>query len=239
MNAGFTLIEFLVAVTILSMVLAALVGVVDAVSRAYDDQREKAELARGAVLAMHRITRYAKNAEAIVYPASGTVAVDSLVLVAGIDEDGDRRVNEDPKGDANGDGRPGIRDVDDDGDGLVDEDLYGRQPGESMYGFAEADMSEDDDEDGLVNEDPPTTVRFRCVEGVLFERIVDETGTETSVVDAVQVRRLTARNLALANGDQLLEVELVVGRSKPDSMSFITTFHPANLKKTLGTRTDG
>ncbi|MQB01038.1 MAG: hypothetical protein GEU78_12210 [Actinobacteria bacterium] len=47
------------------------------------------------------------------------------------DEDGDGLVDEDPVGDANGDGDP-----DDDGDGLVDEDVP------------------DDDGDGLVDEDP-------------------------------------------------------------------------------------
>lgn len=53
-----------------------------------------------------------------------------------IDNDGDGRLNEDPLGDANGDGCPGVCGVDDDGDTLTDEG-----------------NPSDDDEDGLVDED--------------------------------------------------------------------------------------
>ncbi|MEO0294340.1 MAG: hypothetical protein ABIN61_09005 [candidate division WOR-3 bacterium] len=71
------------------------------------------------------------------------------------------RLEEDPIGDSNNDGFPGVRGVDDDGDGLIDEDSRGRQPGESGY---TNDLAEDDDEDGYydinqgkiirLNEDP-------------------------------------------------------------------------------------
>lgn len=61
-----------------------------------------------------------------------------------IDNDGDTRINEDPLGDANGDGCPGVCGVDDDADTLIDEG-----------------NPSDDDEDGLVDEDlaePPMAI---------------------------------------------------------------------------------
>lgn len=74
----------------------------------------------------------------------------------GVDEDRDGRVDEDPRGDANQDGFPGIRNVDDDGDLLVDEDWSGRLPfladGRPNPSFDWRCRS-DDDEDGLVDEE--------------------------------------------------------------------------------------
>ncbi len=49
-------------------------------------------------------------------------------------------------GDANGDGKPGIAGVDDDGDGKIDEDSQGRQPGDPGYNN---DLKDDDDENGF------------------------------------------------------------------------------------------
>lgn len=64
---------------------------------------------------------------------------------------GEPHVDEDPVGDLNNDGFPGVKDVDDDGDGLIDEDSNGRQPREPGY---INDLKDDDDEDGETDEDP-------------------------------------------------------------------------------------
>ena len=68
-----------------------------------------------------------------------------------IDNDGDGTTDEDPFGDSNGDGMPGVSGVDDDGDGLIDEDSLGRQPGDPGW---TNDLMNDDDEDGETDEDP-------------------------------------------------------------------------------------
>ena len=47
-------------------------------------------------------------------------------------------INEDPRGDDNGDGYPGIQGIDDDGDGKIDEDSLGRTPGDPLYRQGEA-----------------------------------------------------------------------------------------------------
>ena len=58
-------------------------------------------------------------------------------------------INDDPAGDENGDGCPGVCGVDDDGDGLIDEDTNGLQPGEGGYSN---DLAHDDDENGYVDD---------------------------------------------------------------------------------------
>ena len=83
--------------------------------------------------------------------------IDGYIRVAGYDfpkdDDEDGQVDEDPKGDANKDGFPGVKGIDDDGDTLIDEDSSGRQPGDVGYSN---DLKGDDDEDGQVDEDPKT-----------------------------------------------------------------------------------
>ena len=64
-------------------------------------------------------------------------------------------------------------------------------------------------------------------------------GVETTYVDALDVWLLTARHEVTAGGDVLLHVDLVFGYGGPDSTSFTTIFHPGNIAKTVGTRTDG
>jgi len=74
----------------------------------------------------------------------------------GIDEDRDGRVDEDPRGDANHDGFPGIRGVDDDLDLLVDEDWANRLPflpdGKPNPSY-DWKCRADDDEDGIIDEE--------------------------------------------------------------------------------------
>lgn len=71
---------------------------------------------------------------------TGEDGSDPLTCADGIDNDGDG-TDEDPVGDANSDGKPGVSGVDDDLDGKIDEGKVA-----------------DDDEDGLVDEDPGDSV---------------------------------------------------------------------------------
>jgi hypothetical protein len=74
--------------------------------------------------------------------------------VNGHTDDGDILIDEDPGGDVNGDGHPGIAGKDDDGDGLIDEG-----------------NTNDDDEDGLTDEDPVEYwLYYLDSEGRLLER---------------------------------------------------------------------
>lgn len=74
--------------------------------------------------------------------------------INGLDDDGDGDIDEDPPGDMNNDGQPGIAGVDDDGDGQVDEGGSNR----------------DDDEDGSADEDWLDPVVFYLQGSDLIER---------------------------------------------------------------------
>jgi prepilin-type N-terminal cleavage/methylation domain-containing protein len=74
----------------------------------------------------------------------------------GIDDDCDGRIDEDPRGDANHDGLPGLRGVDDDGDLLTDEDWSSRLPfndNGALNLSYDWRVRADDDEDGIVDEE--------------------------------------------------------------------------------------
>ena len=74
----------------------------------------------------------------------------------GLDDDRDGRIDEDPRGDSNHDGLPGIRAVDDDGDLLVDEDWSSRLPfneNGTLSSTYDWRIRSDDDEDGIVDEE--------------------------------------------------------------------------------------
>ena len=75
------------------------------------------------------------------------------------DDDGDNRFDEDPAGDANGDGCPGICGVDDDDDWATDEDGDGYESSSPSFDPAYID---DDDEDGLIDEDPDHSITTSC-----------------------------------------------------------------------------
>jgi len=97
------------------------------------------------------------RSDRISRPKPGEYGSHRCVTIAegtlrGVSEIG-KGINEDPPGDANDDGAPGIAGVDDDEDGLVDEDSKGRQPGEP--GYSVGSCRNDDDEDGRIDEDPP------------------------------------------------------------------------------------
>ncbi|MFC1546849.1 S8 family serine peptidase, partial [bacterium] len=86
---------------------------------------------------------------------TGTSTVIIAVIDTGVDYDHEDLINnmwqnDDPAGDSNGDGYPGVQSVDDDGDGKVDEDSQGREPVEAGY---TNDLKDDDDENGYIDDD--------------------------------------------------------------------------------------
>ena len=71
------------------------------------------------------------------------------------DNDGDRRIDEDPADDANGDAAAGVRGIDDGGDGFVDGGGSGDDD-EFLFSAGEDPINGiDNDGDGNVDEDPP------------------------------------------------------------------------------------
>src|SRR5438874_1032709 len=94
---GFSLIELITTVAILAILVTA---AIPTASSLFNRRREDA-LRESLVVLRNSIADFRYN---------------------GVDDDRDLRVDEDPRGDANHDGLPGLRNVDDDGDLLTDED---------------------------------------------------------------------------------------------------------------------
>src|SRR5258708_3784983 len=128
---GFSLIELITVVAILAILVTA---AIPTASSLFNRRREDM-LRENLVVLRNAIADFRYN---------------------GVDDDHDQRIDEDPRGDANHDGLPGLRNVDDDGDLLVDEDWASRLPFTDT-GFPNPNydwrMRADDDEDGVIDEE--------------------------------------------------------------------------------------
>ena len=128
---GFSLIELITVVAILAILVTA---AIPTASSLFNRRREDM-LRENLVVLRNAIGEFRYN---------------------GVDDDRDLRIDEDPRGDMNHDGLPGLRSVDDDGDLLVDEDWGSRLPfTDAGYPNPNYDwrVRADDDEDGVVDEE--------------------------------------------------------------------------------------
>jgi len=135
-HSGLTLIELTISITIMGLIGSVIAGLMFTGLDAYRGGMAQAELQREAAYAMNRMVRYTRNAVFVFVPNGRRYDDDVLAVSAGIDTDGDGRVDEDPDGDLTADGQPGVAGVDDDGDGSIDEGHM-----------------RDDDEDGSLDEE--------------------------------------------------------------------------------------
>jgi prepilin-type N-terminal cleavage/methylation domain-containing protein len=102
-NRGFSFIEMITVVAIISIVVSAAVPVASSLF-----QRRRELFLRETLMLMRQAIRdFSTNLR---------------------DDDSDGELDEDPRGDQNRDGFPGIRGIDDNGDLLVDVDWRGRKP---------------------------------------------------------------------------------------------------------------
>jgi prepilin-type N-terminal cleavage/methylation domain-containing protein len=157
LQAGFTLVELLVALAIASVLIAGLGGVMGQVTATHDAVRDKNDLTQQARFAMQRMVQAVGNTRLLLLPLNDmpasnwpehireqtvpptapvgdstlATAVLAVTLPAYQDLDGD-----------------GVQDADDDGDGRIDEDL----PDDRNYDAAPGIYLIDDDGDGSVDE---------------------------------------------------------------------------------------
>jgi hypothetical protein len=176
----------------------------------------------------------------VTFPALGGTSTDSLVLGAGIDEDHDGRLNEDPTGDSYNDGRPGKMGYDDDADGKIDEDALGRAYGTAGWGtfavnFGSTAIPNDDDEDGVQDEDPANRVAYRFANGVLTEEIDGASQILASGLGAFEAKLSPA-----ARGTRRqLRVRIWYGAAADTAARFESYIFPANGSTVFGVRNDG
>ena len=129
------LVELLVAMSIVALLITAGTQLVATMLENERAVRDEIGLQPEAQRALESMADAVANTTHLHVPNGHCRSTSCIVLSANIDNDGDGRVDEDPGATLFGTGR-GAAGIDDDCDGLVDESL-----------------SEDDDEDGLLNED--------------------------------------------------------------------------------------
>lgn len=136
-KAGLTLVELLIAVTIMSLIAGVMTYSLGTSLESWERVKSRNGLLRMGRLALNRMIWAVRNTSRVLIPLNSMPSRDILAIAVMIDNDGDGRIDEDTSSDMSGDNSPGISGLDDDGDGFVDE-------GDNR----------DDDEDGLVDEDP-------------------------------------------------------------------------------------
>ena len=160
-NTGFSLVELLMVVAIVSILLLAINGLLDSSLKAARVSTDKNNLTQEVRFALQRMSRSIERTDRLVLPLAdhpGTSQLEHIrdpgVLAVAMDasmdrdEDGfadadndkDGRVDEDFPGDATNDAAPGIVGIDDNNDGSIDVSSAGTP-------------NMDDDEDNLHNED--------------------------------------------------------------------------------------
>jgi len=163
-NSGLTMLELLVAMSIISLLAGVTSRVLATAIESWDYSRHQSEAMHSACWALDHIVSKARSSNRLLLPLKGvdpSHPPQVLAFSAMIDTDNDGLIDEDPGEDITGDGASGILGIDDDGDGQIDEGPVG-----------------DDDEDGQcwgsfcwhVNEDP--------VDGQDYDRNIIGGGTD-------------------------------------------------------------
>ena len=121
------------------------------------------------------------------------------------DDDADGELDEDPRGDANRDGFPGIRGIDDDGDLREDEDWFGRKPFLAGTFNLSYDwrVRSDDDEDGVRDEEAfPSDLNDLAMKVPLLHKTIPEDPTlRVANWNTVIMREDVPKGGELANND--------------------------------------
>ncbi|MFV1950794.1 MAG: type II secretion system protein J [Nitrospinota bacterium] len=118
---GLTLIEVLVSVAVLAIIAGLFTQVIYGALESWRYNNDKDKLLHDGQSAMEMMVNSIRNTKWVLIPIKNNNLRDILAVSAGIDNDGDGLIDEDPGADITNDGQPGIAGIDDDGDGSVDE----------------------------------------------------------------------------------------------------------------------
>ncbi len=248
-GAGMTLVELLVTIALVSVVVALVFQVTAGALDVWKSGRDRSALMAEATFAMERMVRSVRDTKWIflpldlsdptdpLYPGQSYFPTSFLAVSAGVDNDGDGAVDEDPGDDISGDNLPGIGNFDDDGDGLIDEgtgkgyyndddeddlvnedvldgvdnDGDGRideDPAKNFFGIR-GKKGIDDDGDGVKDEDPCDPLLFYLNGSNLMERhdVLGVTTSETVLAEHVREFRVLRRRV---NGQTLIDLHLLL-----------------------------
>lgn len=143
---GFSLVELLLAITIMSFVAAVASVSVSVFLKSHAYSTSQTKVYSESVIAMERMGEGVRTSTFLLIPNGNATVRDVLAYSGGVNDDNDYyfgdplfpRIDEDISADAGNDGQPGIDLLDDDGDSSTDE----------------GGDATDDDEDGVADEDP-------------------------------------------------------------------------------------
>jgi hypothetical protein len=152
-RSGLTLIELTISIVVIGLIGSVIAGLLFTGLEAHRSGMAQAELQREAAYAMNRMVQYTRDARFVFVPNGRRDDTDLLAVSAGIDTDGDGRIDEDSDKDLTGDEAAGVAGIDDDGDGEIDE---GSEDDDDEDGDNDEDVVNgiDDDGDGSIDEDP-------------------------------------------------------------------------------------
>ena len=174
-NSGLTLLELLVAMSIISLLAGVTSRVLATAIESWDYSRHQSEAMQSVCWALDRIVRKARGSNRLLLPLEG---IDPnhpphvLAFSAMIDTDGDSLIDEDPGADITGDGAAGILGIDDDGDGQIDEGPAADddEDGYRFFWWYQVDEDlvngQDNDGDGFIDEDPAGDINGDGCSGV-------------------------------------------------------------------------
>ncbi|MEW6380612.1 MAG: prepilin-type N-terminal cleavage/methylation domain-containing protein [bacterium] len=166
-NSGLTLLELLMAMSIISILAGVTSRVLMTALEAWDYSRHQSEAIHSACWALDHITSRARASNRLLLPFRGADPnhpPEVLAFSAMIDTDGDGLVDEDQGADITADGAAGILGVDDDADGSVDESTANDDDEDGFYFFWWWQVNEDcmdgvdNNGDGFIDEDPPSDI---------------------------------------------------------------------------------
>jgi prepilin-type N-terminal cleavage/methylation domain-containing protein len=168
-NSGLTLLELLVAITIISLLAGATSLVLTPAIKSWDYSRHQSEAMHSACWALDHIVNKARSSNRLLLPLRRTGSnppQNVLAFSAMIDTDGDGLIDEDPGADITGDAAPGILGINDDGDGSIDEGTAGDddEDGYRIFLWFWINVDQDpldgvnNDGDGFIDEDPGSDI---------------------------------------------------------------------------------
>jgi len=166
-NAGLTLLELLVAMSIMSLLAGVTSRVLATALESWDYSRHQSEAMHSVCWAMDHILSRARSSNRILLPLKSVGSNQPkqvLAFSAMIDTDGDGRIDEDPGADITADGAAGILGIDDDADGRIDETTARDDDEDGFWLLWWLRVDEDwidgldNDGDGFIDEDWPADI---------------------------------------------------------------------------------
>ena len=245
-NTGLSLIELLIALSILATVAATVSLVLTNTLRSQRASAQQDELMQTARLAMERMVVHIRQANRVLLPLANNPTRSVLALGGFIDNDGDGQFDEDPPADRTADGKAGIVGIDDDGDGNVDEGLAANDD-EDGVGDEDPVNGIDDDGDGTIDEDPtaagdedsqggtdedpiePVVYYLDTTTKTLRERFPINSTTSVTTDLATQVETFQVQRLIGANGVTLINLVLRLKDTNGNVVELQTRASPRNV----------